>query len=999
MKNLNKMVKRWKKLLVVFMVAVMVSSPCLAPAVADAAQQAGTENADAALVSPDAGISAIVPADAGISALAPADAGISALAPADGGSSARLSRNAGDFARLPREVVQLRVHSRVGGANWTPVLDLSDAYMRTKIDFYVQDKGNQVNELVGDAYTVQWISEDGTVLPGSPANAGEYTVKVILDDSLAGTAEMAEDTFSFTVRKMNLSSPGTVLQVYGKTPQWTGNPVLPGNPYVANSNYQMPEDTYDLEFVEGKNCTEIGTAYVKAVAKGPNVVGEKEFRYQIVKAQLDREYFKERMVTDFTYDGTAKQPMLEGDYPEIAEVQYLYYFDQWNKRMDGAPKDTGSYSSMVRLIPRDTEHYQNNTWTQEFEIAPRKLEADVQVEKSKVYDSSSNVESPTVTITNLVEGDEVELSATAQYDNKNAGRNKTVTVSYRMSGKDAGKYLAPDELRFTDGEILPKEIEVGNIVLQSYYYNGNREVPLDETSITDKSHWALVGSYSSVDDVAMDLSEVRAFMEDADAGVDKPVTFSGFKLTGADSGNYTLPQPSRTVTIRRIGFAGEVQMDDYQYANTVPQPQLLRYGGDGQVVYKYREVGSQQAYREWKDIGPETLKPGEYEMIAEISDTVNYEGGTTVYPGKFKVSRFSPQVEGSAKWEKTYGDEPFYLDATQKGDGQLRYQLIRGEDVVSLGADGKVTVLKAGEARIYVSAEQTEYYEREGLWIDISVEKLSKPENMPTGEQTKIKASSEMDKLADIPLPEGWHWKEPDTKLIPGGVLVAEAVYEDTDNYEQHQVQIEISKEAEEPPVDLFPEKPLPGDGKPQGSVLQDPQLGKTLRGGEPQDPRPREMPQSFKLGEKPQDPEPGETPQGSTPQDPEPGETPQGSTPQNPAVEYLSGSSAQAQGGKLLISRSSGKPESGEGRTDSDEVQNSAPKETEDSIISQNPTLDNTSDMDAQTDAGSDAGTESKSESNVKAEGKSFVGWYVLLIVALIGLLVVLIWRRRRKE
>ena len=142
------MVKRWKKLLVVFMAAVMVSSPCLAPAVADAAQQAGTENADAALVSPDAGISAIVPADAGI--------------------SAHLTRNAGISTRLTGEVVQLRVHSRVGGANWTPVLDLSDAYMRTKIDFYVQYKGDLANELVGDHYTIQWISEDGTVLPGGP---------------------------------------------------------------------------------------------------------------------------------------------------------------------------------------------------------------------------------------------------------------------------------------------------------------------------------------------------------------------------------------------------------------------------------------------------------------------------------------------------------------------------------------------------------------------------------------------------------------------------------------------------------------------------------------------------------------------------------------------------------------------------------------------------------------------------------------------------------------
>lgn len=81
--------------------------------------------------------------------------------------------------------------------------------------------------------------------------------------------------------------------------------------------------------------------------------------------------------------------------------------------------------------------------------------------------------------------------------------------------------------------------------------------------------------------------------------------------------------------------------------------------------------------------------------------------------------------------------------------------------MVSLGADGRVTILKAGEARVYVSAEQTEYYVREGIWIDISVAKISKPENTPTKEQTKIKASNEMEKVGDVLLPEGWSWKTP----------------------------------------------------------------------------------------------------------------------------------------------------------------------------------------------------------------------------------------------
>ncbi len=1011
-------IKKWKKVLAALMAVITVGSCCLAPVVAMAAQQAEPESSGTAAVTPDNG----------------------------------------SYARLPRnEVVQLNVHSRVGGADWTPVLDLSDAYMRTKIDFYVQYKGDLANELIGDNYAIQWICEDGTVLGGSPENAGTYTAKVVLDDSLAGIAEMAKDTFSFTIRKLNLNY--AILGLYGAVPgqpQWTGEPVLPGEPFLENSEYRLPEDSYDLVFIEGKNCTQVGTAYVKAVAKGPNVEGEKEFKYQITKAKLDREFFQAKMATKFAYDGAAKQPLLEGDYPQVAKVEYLYYFDQWDKRMDGAPGDAGNYSSMVRLIPQDTEHYQNETWMQAFEITPKKLEADVQVIKSKVYDGWPNVESPQATATNLVEGDEVNLSATAKYEDKHAGTDKTITVSYRMSGKDAGNYLAPDEFAFTDGEIIPREIEVGNIVLQSYYYNGSREVPLDETTVTDKNHWVLAGKIST-DEVEMDLSEVRAFMEDADTGTDKPVTFSGFQLVGADSGNYRLKQPETTVTIRRIEFAGayEVQMDDYQYANAVPEPQLLRYEGDGQIAYKYREADSGQAYREWKDIGPETLKPGKYEMIAEISDTLNYEGGTTVYPTKFSVSRFSPQVTGSEKWQKTYGDEAFYLDVAQKGDGELRYQLIRGEDVVSLGADGKVTILKAGEARVYVSAEQTEFYEREGLWIDISVAKISKPDNTPTKEQTKIKASSEMEKVGDISLPKGWSWKKPDAKLIPGGVLVAEAVYEDTDNYEQCQIQMEISKEAEimnsatdriytigkddrlvikcTGALSEFKGVTMDGvDVAPSNYTLQEGSTILTFSGlylnqlfvgshtvslayttgkvemsltvkkeegnGEENPPTDRN-PQKPSPGDK----KPGggkpQKPGGNTPQ--KPGGMPKGNTPQkpNPIVEPLSGSLAQAQDGQLLMSKSSEKPASGEENSGSNALQNSVPKESSDSSISHNSVPKETADTDVQTSAGSDAGTDSKSASNVKTEKKGSAGWYVLLILALAGLFVFFLWKKRRKK
>ncbi len=785
-------------------------------------------------------------------------------------------------ARTPRELVQISVHSRVGGADWKPNMDVSDTYMRSRIDFYVK-YGGIANEMVGDEYEIQWISEDGTVLAGVPENAGTYTVKIVLHDSLAGVAELVDDTFVFTIRKLNLSS--AILGLYGDgQPQWTGEPILPANPYVANSSYTLPEDNYELVFVEGKNCVEPGMAYVKAVAKGENVEGEKEFQYQIIKRRLDVAYLKEELTKSFVYDGTAKQPALTGNYENIASVEYLYFFDEFGIRLTETPKDAGNYSCGIRFVPEDTEHYSNSTFMQEFEITPRKLEADVQVQKRKVYDSWTNIESPVVTAENIVAGDEVRLSASAVYDNKQTGKNKTITVSYQMSGKDAGNYLTPDGFTLTDGEIVPKEVEAGNIVLQSYDYNGSREVPLDDTTVTDKNHWVLVGRYAS-DDVDMDLSEVRAFMEDADAGVDKPVTFTGFKLTGADSFNYRLAQPKASVTIRSIAFSNsfQVEMSDYQYGSSVPVPSLPRYLGDGEITFKYRSFGSEEEYREWKDIGAETLKPGAYEMIAQVKGTVNYEGGTTQDPQKFQVSRLVPELSGTKNFEKEYDDEPFYLDVTQKGDGALTYQVVEGEDVVSVATDGKVTIEKAGQARIRVCVKQTDYYEEGNMYVTIAVRKSPgratvtqedwvyssdnsnmklpvvvsqtngieqvtyrykpkgakdeayvvqvpmnageytvqavfaetenylqttatadfvirkkhHPDNMLIGDETNKNVPKHVHQVKEVSLPEGWLWKDAEAPLIPGGVLTAWAEYVDTMNYEQYQMQIQMSQEAE----------------------------------------------------------------------------------------------------------------------------------------------------------------------------------------------------------
>ncbi len=704
------------------------------------------------------------------------------------------------------EVTKLWVHCRAGGITWAPNMDVSDEHMRSVIDFNVL-YGGSADELVQDSYRIQWIQEDGTVISGAPKNAGKYTVKVILDQSLAETAEMVEgkDSFTYTIRKLSLTN--AIIGLYGeKMPEWTGEPVLPTKPYLANSIYRLPEDSYELQFVEGKNCVEPGMGYVKAIGTGPNVEGEKEFSYQISKARIDLAPIQEAVQKEFVYDGMGKRPILEEPLEGIQEIQYGNYHDSNFNKLEGIPKDAGDYKCFIQLIPEDSAHYRNGTWYQDYTIEPRKLEAEVQVVKSRVYDTSTGVKTPETTVKNLVQGDEAALSARAEYDTKQAGKNKTISISFALSGKDAANYAPPDDFVLTDGEITPKEVQAENIVLQSYYYNGSREVPLDDTAITDKNHWVLTGAYSSVDDVALDKSQVRAFMEDADVGEQKTVTFTGLKLTGADSSNYSLEQPRTAVTIRKILFSNAVwvELPDYLYGSTVPEPSLPRYKGNGEITYKFRKAGSEEEYQEWKEIDSQTLMPGKYEIIAQVTDTVNFEGGTTVYPKEFYVNWLSPKLTGTQSWEKTYGDAPFYLDAEHKGDGQLRYQVSQGEDILSVDADGKVTVKKPGEAVIQVIFDKTDFYRADSISVKISVSKAAgrasvsqegwvyHPKNSNAKLPVPVSETNGTDCVTYQYKPKGAKDDAYTTELpVNAGEYIVKAAFAETENYQ------EVSAEAE----------------------------------------------------------------------------------------------------------------------------------------------------------------------------------------------------------
>jgi hypothetical protein len=165
---------------------------------------------------------------------------------------------------------------------------------------------------------------------------------------------------------------------------------------------------------------------------------------------------------------------------------------------------------------------------------------------NKVYDgtTSANLNTAGATLTGVVSGDIVTLitsGATGNFSDRNAGTAKTVTTSgFSIGGADAGKYTLTSPT--LAGNITRANLTISGVSANNKIYNGTTGATLNTGST---SLAGIIGS----DIVNLVTTGASGSFADRFAGTNKPVTTSGFTLSGTHAGNYTLIQPLTTATI------------------------------------------------------------------------------------------------------------------------------------------------------------------------------------------------------------------------------------------------------------------------------------------------------------------------------------------------------------------------------------------------------------------------------------------------------------------
>ena len=192
-----------------------------------------------------------------------------------------------------------------------------------------------------------------------------------------------------------------------------------------------------------------------------------------------------------------------------------------------------------------------------YTITPKALILSGGSVQNKAYDGTGNnaVITTAPSLTGGVNNDVVALTGTpvATYQNSSVGSHLITIVSgYTLSGPDAGNYSLTLPLQPTSlsGIITTKTLLITGISINDKNYDATNEATITGTP--------LLTGVAPGEDVVLNSGNAVAQFTSLQPGSDIPVTVSGYTISGAAAGNYTLQQPQGlTADINETGLENQ----------------------------------------------------------------------------------------------------------------------------------------------------------------------------------------------------------------------------------------------------------------------------------------------------------------------------------------------------------------------------------------------------------------------------------------------------------
>ena len=466
----------------------------------------------------------------------------------------------------------------------------------------------------------------------SGAQSSKYT---IAQPNLTGNITAKEVTISGIAINNKVSDGTTAATI-------TGTPVLEG--IINNDNVTLDTSAAIAQFTSSEPGTAIPVAVTGYTLGGTaalnySVVQPQGLSANITDASLQNQVITFTIPAPLTY-GDSNQ-LLNGSSSSGLEIAYT------STNIDVATV-TGNTITIVgvgitNIIASQAGNDQYNpadNISQQLTVNKKALTISNPAVTAKVYDGND-----TATATGILDGivgdDQVTLSSFAFFETKNVADNIPVYIEYTISGVNAANYtLAQADYELT-GNILPKAVTINNAAAQNKVYNGTAAAVITGT---------LAGV---VPGDAVTLSGTGTFASvDVASGIE--VTSTSV-LTGAQSGNYTLTQPtglSANITPKQLTVTATAQNKVYDRTITATVSNGVIAGGsvEGDDV----SLASDTVAGTFNDFSVANNKPVTALFALQGADAANYSVASQSFSANITPAPLTVDVTNATVTTKVY---------------------------------------------------------------------------------------------------------------------------------------------------------------------------------------------------------------------------------------------------------------------------------------------------------------------------------------------------------
>lgn len=403
------------------------------------------------------------------------------------------------------------------------------------------------------AVTYSYAGTNGTVYAAKssrPTNAGSYTaVATLAGDSNYNGASSSIFAFSISAASLptvTFTAPGS-LTYSGTAKTHTAQATGPSSLTLTYTGRN--DTTYNSTTAP----TNVGDYTVTATTSDGNYSGSQAQNFSITAKALT---ISGASATNRNYDGTSTITVIGGSLVGVEAGDTVTLGGSSTGTVASAAVGSGKAVTVTGYTISGASSG-NYSLTQ-----PSGLTVDISAKEvtitglagaNKEYDGNTMASvTGTAALGGVVAGDSFNLTLggtpTFSFANANVGTGKAISGSgYSLSGSAAGNYTLTQPM--LSGDITVKGLTISGATASNRVY--------DRTSTVGVSGGSLVGVVGS-DDVSLGGIPAGA-MANANVGIGKAVTVTGYSLSGGAASNYNLTQPiglTVNITAKEVTVAG-----------------------------------------------------------------------------------------------------------------------------------------------------------------------------------------------------------------------------------------------------------------------------------------------------------------------------------------------------------------------------------------------------------------------------------------------------------